>query len=170
MITLKNDLSAAKQLAASILISNVIPVFDMDGVFTDASHRQICNPDGTLNLEKYRTSSTAEKIAQDKQLPMIETLRILQNYKRQYVVCTARVMCASTKKWMQDHNVKPAFVLSRDGEEDHRRDSVLKEMKLTSTFTAQQRKQMLLIDDNMQNCKVALNIGMHAIHVPFDGH
>ena len=47
-------------------------VFDLDGTTIDSTHRQITNPDGTLNLDLWRHNSTRSKIFKDKLLPLGE--------------------------------------------------------------------------------------------------
>jgi ATP-dependent protease HslVU (ClpYQ) ATPase subunit len=69
MFTLQNTKKSAIDLAATLIVSKRVPVFDMDGVFANATHRQICNSDGSLNLDKYREMSTLDHIMKDEVLP-----------------------------------------------------------------------------------------------------
>lgn len=170
MIKLQNTRSNALQLAATLTVSKRVPVFDMDGVFADATHRQICKADGSLDLDAYRKNSTAEKIAQDKPLPMIETLKMLQDLKVDYHVCTARVVCENTRNWLHDNGLTPKFIMSRSHDQDTRRDYQLKETNLRSRFHQHDLEKMVLIDDNIANCEMAERNGMLAINVPFLGH
>ena len=170
MKTLTNTTKSAYELVNMIVEKNIVPVFDMDGVFIDATHRQICNPDGSLNLAKYREMSTAEHISKDKELPLILALQILNDLGVEYHICTARVLCENTRNWLDQRGIKAGVYMGRDGENDSRRDYQLKAQKLSSLFTAEQRANMMLIDDNVNNCKAALEIGLQAINVPFYGH
>ena len=180
MIKLKNTRSNALQLAATLTVSKRVPVFDMDGVFADARHRQICKPDGSLDLDKYRENSTVEKIARDSPLPMIETLQMLSELGVDYHICTARVVCTGTEKWLENHGITPKSIMSRcpdrvnteTGERvsDTRKDFKLKETHLRSRFHAHDLEKMVLIDDNLANCRMAERNGMLAINVPFIGH
>lgn len=170
MKTLNNSIKAAYELVDMIVEQGITPVFDMDGVFIDATHRQICKPDGSLDLEKYREMSTAEHISKDKELPLIAALHILGDLGIEYHICTARVLCDNTRAWLKARHVKAGVYMGRDGLNDNRRDYQLKAQKLSELFTAEQRKTMMLIDDNLNNCKAALEIGLQAVNVPFEGH
>jgi hypothetical protein len=170
MLTLKNTPKSAKELLAALLVSKVVPVFDMDGVFADASHRQICNPDGSLNLDRYRAMSTAENINKDKAMPLITVLQELTRREVEFHICTARVACENTVDWIENKNIKPKSIMARCGMHDSRKDYKLKTTNLISRFSHSQLKNMVLVDDNIENCKAVTTIGMKAINVPFHGH
>ncbi len=170
MITLQNTRTAARDLAATLIVSKRVPVFDMDGVFANATHRQICNADGSLNLDKYREMSTLEHIMKDETLPLIEAIHVLQEQNTEFHICTARVMCDNTKAWLEANNVKPKSIMARSSEIDSRKDHRLKTTNLQSRFNRKQLENMVLIDDNLDNCKAAKRLAMNAIHVPFEGH
>ena len=183
MITIKNNSVQARNLAQAIIDSGKTAVFDLDGVLLSAVHRQaIFTPDhvalglckdsdvGALNLQAYRANSTAEKIAQDKTMALIEAVEILNAASVPYYVCTARVRCTHTKKLLRDKNINPVYTMARSGEHDNRRDDHLKTAHLLARFDQRQREQMVLIDDNLRNCKAVQAIGLSAIHVPFEGH
>jgi len=170
MLTLKNTSNIARNLAASLIVAKRVAVFDMDGVFADASHRQICNADGSLNLDKYREMSTMEHVTKDVALPLIEAIHILQEQNVAFHICTARVMCENTLAWLKAQNVNPKSIMSRCSETDNRRDYHLKTTNLQSRFSHEQLKNMVLIDDNVANCKAAKRLGMAAINIPFTGH
>lgn len=170
MIKIQNTQLHAISLVRFFVENNITPIFDIDGVLADASHRQICNPDGSLNLEKYREMSTAEYIAKDKELPLIEAIKLLNDLEVNYHVCTARVACENTVNWLQSKGINPIRLMARDGEEDTRKDYELKTDKIAMHFTPSQREKMALIDDNIANCEAAKNLGLKAFHVPFFGH
>ena len=170
MFTLQNTKKSAIDLAATLIVSKRVPVFDMDGVFANATHRQICNSDGSLNLDKYREMSTLDHIMKDEALPLIEAIHILQKQDKEFHICTARVMCNNTKTWLKAHNIKPKSIMARCSDTDSRRDYHLKTTNLQSRFNLKQLENMVLIDDNIANCKAAKRLGMQAINVPFNGH
>ena len=171
MHTLQNTLTTAL-MTADVLFQrpNIIPVFDMDGVFADATHRQICNPDGSLNLERYREMSTLDNILKDKTLPLAIALKELTKHRREFHICTARVACSGTLAWLDAHKIKPVSIMARQGEEDTRKDYLLKTDNLTAQFSKAELKKAILFDDNLDNCKAALGLRMLAFHVPFHGH
>ena len=166
---IRNTKKSAKSLARILIKQKLVPVFDLDGVLIDASHRQNCNPDGSLNLKAYRKNSTAEKIALDKTLPLIEAINILNAEKIKYHVCTARVACEFTRKLLADNNINPVSIMARNGDNDTRRDYELKSSHLLK-FGFRERRNMVLIDDNQANCKAARDCDLQSVHVPFDGH
>jgi hypothetical protein len=170
MLKLENTAANARKLAASIIASNVTPIFDLDGVIINANHRQINNPDGSLNLSKYRKMSTAEHIKKDLALPLLETIKILNDQGVRYHVCTARVMCVNTEAWLHSHEIKPHTIMARSGDHDSRKDWKLKTTNLLARFNVKQLNNMVLIDDNLDNCKAMAKIGVNAIMIPFEGH
>ncbi len=170
MKTLQNTKLSARKLATSLIQSGTVPVFDADGVFLDATHRQICNPDGSLNLDKYREMSTREYVMKDKALPLIEAIHILQKNEVAFHICTARVACENTLALLESLNVKPKSIMARRDDNDSRRDYILKTDHLKSKFSDSERANMVLIDDNMANCEAVQKINMQAINVPFEGH
>lgn len=170
MKTLQNNTQSAYELVNLIIQNDITPVFDMDGVFIDASHRQICNADGSLNLDKYREMSTAEHISKDAELPLILALKILNDFGIEYHICTARILCENTRNWLDQRGIKAGVYMSRDGETDTRRDYQLKSEKLSQLFSKEQHVNMMLIDDNVKNCEAALRLGLQAVNVPFFGH
>lgn len=145
-------------------------VFDIDGVLLSAAHRinwKACPAGGApiFDLEQYRKDTTAEKVAQDKSLPLLDVVHALNFLGREYSVCTARVYCEHTQILLANRGIRPIHVMSRDGDNDTRRDSELKHTKLMATFTPNQLRGAILIDDVVSNCEVALSLGMGAIHV-----
>lgn len=182
MKTLHNTHQNARLLAVNIIQSGVVPCFDLDGVLIDASHRQNvynkadyiagrCSSSdiGVLNLSKYRENSTAEKIARDQAMPLLAAVKILNQNNIGYHVVTARVACMNTRKLLLNMGITPLSIMSRESEQDHRRDARLKTDHLVK-FDQRQRENMMLIDDNKKNCLAVQAIGLKAIHVPFEGH
>ena len=171
MLTIQNTRAAALQLTDAILLDqSIIPIFDLDGVVIDATHRQAIHPDGSLNLEMYRKLSTAANIAKDQVMPLAEVPQFLTDAGRSFFVCTARVMCKNSEKWLRKNGIKPTAVFSREGENDRRKDFELKEYHLTRAFSSLELSRSFLVDDNLANCQMAQRLNMKAIHVPFHGH
>lgn len=146
---------------------------DLDGVCIDATHRQILKPDGSLDLAKYRENSTAAKIRKDKPLPFLQGLQwaVNRDHFHGVSICTARVMCTYTRRWLDKRGALPSDIISRQGDRDIRRDHVLKHAGITERVTTKAKlRRSVLIDDNMNNIEMAHELGMLAIHVPFEGH
>ena len=167
MIT--NNSKNARKLARKIIARNLILNVDLDGVLFCAKHRQLVKQDGSLCLENYRLNSTAEKVALDKSLALLETIKILNSEGVKYNVITARVICPHTQKLLNDRQVFPTRIMARMGEGDNRKDHDLKSMHL-SKFTRATRKRMILVDDNTNNIKAARALGLHTLQVDYDGH
>lgn len=184
MITISNTTQAANALVAAIIKSGHTPIFDLDGVIFDATHRQHifnksdvlagrCTKEqvGQLDLSKYRANTTAEQVAQDKDLPLIAAIHMLNNKQIPYHVATARVVtkCQHSSKLLSDRGIRPQALICRNGDTDKRGDSKLKVDELVKRFDKRQLENMVLIDDSLGNCKAVNEIGVKSIHVPFKG-
>jgi len=89
-----------------------VAVFDLDGTVIDSRHRHASKPDGSIDLEHWLENNTPQKIAQDKLLPLVHTMR--KFYKsRIVVICTARILSRADYKFFLDNNVPFHYVLSR---------------------------------------------------------
>lgn len=166
ILQLPNTEQAASELAAAIIADpSVIPVWDLDGVLLDASHRIKLHPDGALDLEHYRANTTADQVAQDRSLPFLAVVHELNRAGRAYYVATARVLCEHTRALLDARGIAPALAFGRDGDTDTRKDADLKRQKLAAVFTEQQRKRLLLIDDHYPNCLAVSELGGKAINV-----
>lgn len=161
-----NTIQTANALTAHILSNpKIIPVFDLDGVLLDASHRISLNQDGSLNLDKYRQDSTLNNILQDKNLPLMATIHALNEAGRAYHVATARVLCKGSKTLLKQRGINPAIAISR-GETDSRKDWDLKVRGVQDAFKPEQFKKIMLIDDCPSNCDAFVNaLGAWAINV-----
>lgn len=139
-------------------------VFDLDGVLFDASHRQACHPDGSLNLELYRQNATPENIAKDKSLPLLGAVHRLNSADVPYDVCTARLLCEGTRKLLKDHGINPISLLGRLDEEPVP-DYALKRGLLKYHHLP------VLVDDNEKNIEmVTRDLSGIGIHVPWHAH
>lgn len=67
-------------------------IFDLDHTVIDSSHRQLTRADGTLDLDNWIANCTAEKINQDKLLPLARLMRSAYSNGHHVVICTARVL------------------------------------------------------------------------------
>lgn len=166
MIELINTEQAARFLIKELKkADDIVPVFDLDGVIFDASHRIPLNADGSINLEKYRVNSTLENIMADKLLPLAAVLQFCNLTARPYHVATARVVCAGTQLLFDKYNIKPQKIISRQGEEDTREDWLLKTDGFLNCFDPLELKTLALIDDNLHNVSAALLLGLKAVKV-----
>lgn len=166
IMTLPNTEAAASELARAVIEdSNVIPVFDLDGVLLSADHRIKLNPDGSLDLAHYRANTTAEQVQQDRSLPLLAVVHELNKAGRAYYVATARVLCEHTRALLDARGIAPALAFGRDGDQDTRKDADLKRQKLAAVFTEKQRQRLLLIDDHYPNCLAVSELGGKAINV-----
>ena len=164
--TLQNNPKAAS-LLAEVLASrpDIVPVFDLDGVLLDASHRIKLHADGSLDLDHYRANTTAEQVAQDKLLPLIECVKMLNDSGRRYHIATARVLCNHTVDKLTASGIMPTVAIGRNGENDRRKDCDLKAQSLAARFSPQELRQMMLIDDHAPNCQAAMRLGMLAVQI-----
>lgn len=136
--------------------------FDLDGVLLDASHRHKFLPCGALDLEQYRRDTTAESVALDKPLPMLELVHWLNSVNRPYYVATARVACEHTRARLAAAQIRPLGIGARLGHTDRRPDPILKADYFESAFTLAERQRMILLDDIAANCQAAISCGMSA--------
>lgn len=180
MKELNNTTSNAHILANYLKYTDVTPVFDLDGVILSASHRikiftpqdhknGICSRDqiGALDLDHYRSNTTPELVAQDRNLPLHNVIVALNEAKRPYHVATARVLCKHNRKLLRNRSINPSVLISRNGDSDNRKDHQLKAQELVKHFPIDsERGKLVLIDDCLANCKAAIAIGMQAIYIP----
>lgn len=151
-------------------------VTDLDGCAVDSSHRQHCNPDGTLNLQDWREHCTPELIKLDKLTQWGLQLGQLVRTRKDItvIVATSRVMTDEDYKY-----VKEAFDIDRFSGKIWSRPSenVLIDWDLKyKLFTEEIFKyddlllalnlgKMYFLDDIEKNCLVAENLGLNAINV-----
>lgn len=162
------------RIAASLLIhylaSNpqITPIFDLDGVLLDAQHRIKLLPCGALDLEHYRANTTAQQVAQDRDLPLLAVVHWLNIAGRVYHVATARVPCEHTRQRLNDSEISPLILMGRDGHSDRRGDAILKAEKIAANFKPWELPDLVLIDDLESNCIAAQNMGLGSVHVLTD--
>jgi hypothetical protein len=168
MLTIYNTESGAKELCQFISREKVTPIFDIDGVIADASHRISLNPDGSLDLEHYRSNTTAEQVAKDKTLPIYGAVNFCNVSGIGYSIATARVLCKHSFNWLFNKRINPFIAWCRDGESDKRKDYVLKTDHFKADIPEYLRSNYCLIDDNLDNCIAAKEMGLKAVHVIAD--
>lgn len=160
--------------AASLLIyklasdPKLTPIFDLDGVLLDASHRCKFKPCGALDLDDYRKNTTAEKVSQDRDLPLLAVVHWLNQAGRLYHVATARVPCQHTRARLKASQINPLILMGRDGEQDRRGDAILKAEKIAANFKPWELGDLVLIDDLESNCEAARSLGLGSVHVLTD--
>lgn len=87
-------------------------IFDLDGTVIDSSHRQL-HENGRLNLDHWRANCTAEKIAQDKLLPLAFQWHRLNQRGAFIIVCTSRVMSEHDYQFLYDNHLHADIIYSR---------------------------------------------------------
>ena len=162
------------RFAASLVIEvlrnrpQLRPCFDLDGVLLDAHHRIKLKPCGTLDLDHYRANTTAENVARDRDLPLLDVVRWLNANDRPYDVATARVFCEHTANRLEASAIRPVLVMARQGHDDRRGDAILKSDHFIAQYQPSERCNVVLIDDLQSNCEAAKALGMHSIRVLTD--
>lgn len=141
---------------------DAVVCFDLDGVLLDASHRIKLLPCGALDLPQYIADTTAENVARDRDLPMLELVHWLNSVNRPYYVATARVACEHTRARLAAAQIRPLGIGARLGQQDRRSDAVLKAEYFEAAFTTRERERMILLDDLASNCQAAISCGMSA--------
>lgn len=108
-------------------------IYDLDGTVIDSSHRQAAKPCGEFDLEHWFENATPEKIAADKLLPLVNTMR-RHYYSGEYVIiCTARTMQEADFQYLIDNKIFSDAILFRpEGVNDS--DADLKEYMLDEFF------------------------------------
>ena len=143
-------------------------VFDLDGTVIDSSHRHLSKPDGSIDLEHWIENCTAEKIAADKLLPLVNSMRAIYNQGWHVVICTARVMSEHDLKFLRDNNIPYHGMLSR-AEGDRRGDAEMKIALLTEYVQKRGFKSIAsagvqMFDDNLKVIAAMRLEGAHVVN------
>lgn len=145
-----------------------IHVYDLDGVLVDTSHRYRNKPDGSIDLDYWLANRTAEKIAQDKLLPLARQYQAdCINPETYTVICTAR----------QYHTLDIAFIVGYLGvpdnlimrpEGNNEKDGKLKRRQLQRLFNLRQFQKLprRFWDDNPLNLDACRDLFNSVFHVP----
>lgn len=147
---------------------HITPIFDLDCVLLDASHRITLKPDGSLDLEHYRANTTRPNVMRDQNLPLMRVVHYLNAIGRDYHVATARVLCEHSQALLQARQIKPVVTISRNGEDDRRKDWDLKTTGIAEHFTPEQYGGLMLLDDCKGNISAFRKLGIMAIEVDYN--
>ena len=172
MLQLQNDRRAVNILASVIMMHKLTPIFDLDGVLLDASHRQNCNPDGSLNLAKYIEDATYNNVMQDKALPLLQLVHDLNTMGIEYHIATARPLCQGTQDKLSELKVNYKVAIHRGDREsnDTRKDYALKVQGILDNWEQEEYQQMMLIDDNLDNLRHVKGLGLATCQIEWNHH
>ena len=141
-------------------------IFDIDGTIADSRHRQNTLPCGSLDLAHWRENSTPEKVAKDSELPLAQYMRACYKAGDIVAICTARVMDQADWDWLESHNLKFHYAMSRI-EGDCRPDAVLKQDKILDLLINKLRRlpglDIELYDDNQSVLSMGRRLGLTVI-------
>ena len=142
-------------------------IFDLDHTVIDSSHRQLTRADGTLDLDNWIANCTAEKIYQDKLLPLARLMRSAYSQGHHVIICTARVLSAHDHGFLATHNLRADYILSR-AMGDNRADAEMKRDLLINYFAskniplARWTRNAVFYDDNQAVLDMAQALGITA--------
>ena len=142
-----------------------ITIFDLDGTTIDSDHRQATLPNGNLDLKHWFENSTAEKIFDDKVLPLAQEIR-RRNKKGDYtIICTARNLQYADLEFMMENGLLADKVISRP-KGNMENDAKLKRKQLNSFLSLKQFKNAnkVMFDDNSQVRSELRQIGISVLH------
>ena len=142
-----------------------ITIFDLDGSTIYSDHRQATLPNGNLDLKHWFENSTAEKIFDDKVLPLAQEIR-RRNKKGDYtIICTARNLQYADLEFMMENGLLADKVISRP-KGNMENDAKLKRKQLNSFLSLKQFKNAnkVMFDDNNQVRSELRQIGISVLH------
>lgn len=142
-----------------------ITIFDLDGTTIDSDHRQATLPNGNLDLKHWFENATAEKIFDDKVLPLAQEIR-RRNKKGDYtIICTARNLQYADLEFMMENGLLADKVISRP-KGNMENDAKLKRKQLNSFLSLKQFKNAnkVMFDDNNQVRSELRQIGISVLH------
>tara|TARA_Y100000310_G_C20464340_1_gene706887 strand:- start:13 stop:483 length:471 start_codon:yes stop_codon:yes gene_type:complete len=140
-------------------------IFDLDATVIDSSHRQICKPDGSLDLAEWKRNSTYPKVMADKLLPLANHWNRIQKMKNVFIaICTARVMSSADLDYLNFKGLRADEIMSRS-ETDHRPDAIMKKAKILA-FLREHKitkwSSVTFYDDNKTVLQMLLDLGINA--------
>ena len=145
-----------------------IHVYDLDGVLVDTSHRYRNKPDGTIDLDYWIENRTAEKIAQDKLLPLAKQYQAdVINPEIYVIICTSRMINPLDVAYINDRLGMPNKLIMRPlGDESA--DGPLKRRALSRLFNLRQFKKLerRFWDDNKKNIDACRDLFSRVFLVP----
>lgn len=145
-----------------------IHVYDLDGVLVDTSHRYRNLPNGTIDIEYWLANRTAEKIAQDKLLPLArQYMKDCANPEIYTVICTARMYHVLDIQFIVGYLGAPDKLIMRP-EGDLTADGLLKRRQLQRIFNLRQFQKLprKFWDDNPKNLHACRDLFDMVFHVP----
>ena len=140
-------------------------IFDLDATVIDSSHRQICKPDGSLDLAEWKRNSTYPKVMADRLLPLANHWNRIQKMKNVFIaICTARVMSGADLDYLRIKGLKANEIMSRS-ETDHRPDAIMKKAKILAFLREHKITKLSNVtfyDDNKNVLEMLLDLGINA--------
>jgi hypothetical protein len=80
-------------------------IYDLDDTVIDSRHRQLRGADKIRTLAYWRANNTPARVAQDRPLPLLDTLKAQHRAGHTIVLCTSRIMGPADYAWLWDHGV-----------------------------------------------------------------
>lgn len=141
----------------------MIYIFDLDHTVIDSSHRQLTRADGSLDLDHWIENNTADKIMQDKLLPLAELMRSAYRMGHTVIVCTARVLSIPDYVFLEKHNLRAHAILSRptgctDADADLKRELLFSHFR--DQPLARWARNAVFYDDNLGVLEMAKSLGI----------
>ena len=165
-----------KQLKVWTPPLNAAIITDLDGCAVDSSHRQHCLPNGQLDLDNWREHCGRVDVEADNLLPWGERLVELAGRQDLLIgVCTSRVVNEFDLTFIRERlqiATNCGLIWTRPTE-CRLGDAELKELLFTNPRTIYGNFELTLalnlgklyfVDDLIENCRVAENLGLQAIH------
>jgi hypothetical protein len=166
-MVLRNWFSVAANLGGYCMIER-IHVYDLDGVLVDTAHRYRNLANGSIDLAYWLTNRTADKIAQDKILPLARQYHAdCLNPEIYTVICTARQWHTLDVAFIVGYLGAPDKLIMRpEGNQEH--DATLKRKQLNQLFALRQFNKLpkKFWDDNLKNLSACRDLFDSVFHVP----
>jgi|TARA_R110000744_G_C19271305_1_gene552520 hypothetical protein len=131
------------------MIKNIV-IFDLDQTVINSNHRNPCNEDGTLNLERYFKLKTRVNIFKDTLLPLAKIFKQVKKEGNYIIVATARNIDRDDMDFLTVNDLIPDKLLSRRVTEYSVPDDQLKARKLQQLFNLKQfqNANKIMFDDS----------------------
>tara|TARA_R110000737_G_scaffold25053_1_gene43694 strand:+ start:155 stop:646 length:492 start_codon:yes stop_codon:yes gene_type:complete len=131
------------------MIKNIV-IFDLDQTVINSNHRNPCNEDGTLNLERYFELKTRVNIFKDTLLPLAKIFKQVKKEGNYIIVATARNIDRDDMDFLTVNDLIPDKLLSRRVTEYSVPDDQLKARKLQQLFNLKQfqNANKIMFDDS----------------------
>lgn len=148
----------------------MLHVFDLDMTVIDSSHRRHFLPDGSLDLDHWRKSCTAEHINRDTLLPLARTMRKAFDLST-VCICTARVMGWNDWLYLRKHNLLFHYAETRQPG-DERNNVTFKRDRLykLADTVSKPFSEIVLYEDEPKTIDMARSLGCRVIDATFANH